>query len=540
MPRLSLVTPLFNPPLPFLEKCANSIRRQSDQDFEWIVVHDGVQERRVSEILAAIPQVRQMFREHAGISAATNSGIDAATGEFIGFLDQDDELHHDAISIVNETLTSITTVDLLYTNEDKIDAHGRHFSKFVKPVFDRERLRHQNFVNHFTVLRKTIIDQVGGLRSETDGAQDWDLLLRCLPLLREVVRIDAVLYHWRSHPASTASSSDAKPEPATSGVRAVQDFLDVSAIDAVAAPSVRTGYVDTILSPHQGPISLVVPTRGITEDASKNIISHMLESLLRTHDCSEIEVVLVVNEENFAHTSEWASSLSGLWTTCISSSGKFNFARALNLGVDCAASEIVFSVNDDLKFIQLETLRTLSAFFAEPDVGLVGPRLVWPNGVTQSVGHLVNRGGICHAARGLPSELLGPLGVLSFPSQRSGLTFALAGFRKSDFVEVGRLNADKFPINFNDVDFGYRIIQGGQRIIVDPNEIVEHYESFSRERVADDQEVASLLDMWGHVLSEPDPFLPEFWEQVFEHDDLSQQIPDSLIAGLPRRSETIG
>lgn len=532
MARLSLVTPICNPHFGFLKKCTESIQRQSDQDFDWVVVHDGVHDHEVIEVLAAVPQVQQIFCEHAGISGATNSGIDAATGDFIGFLEQTDELHPDAISIVKETLTTMAAVDLLYTNEDKIDAHGRHFSKFVKPIFDRERLRHQNFVNHFTVLRKTIIDQVGGLKSETDGAQDWDLLLRCLPLLREVVRIDAVLYHWRSHPSSTASGPNTKPESATSGVRAVQDFLDVSAIDAVAAPSVRTGYVDTILTSHQGPISLVVPTRGITEDASKNVVSHMLESLLRTHDCSEIEVVLVVNEENFGRTSEWASSLSGLWTTCVSSSGKFNFARAMNLGVDCAASEIVFSVNDDIKFIQLETLRTLSAFFAEPDVGLVGPRLVWPNGVTQSVGHLVNRGGIGHAARGLPSELLGPLGVLSFPSQRSGVTFALAGFRKSDFVEVGRLNADKFPINFNDVDFGYQIIQGGQRIIVDPNEIVEHYESFSRKRVADDQEVASLLDVWGHVLSEPDPFLPDFWEQVLEHEDLSQLIPDSLIAGL--------
>lgn len=539
MPRLSLVTPLFNPPLRFLEKCANSIRRQSDQNFEWIVVHDGVQERRVSEMLAGVPQVRQIFREHAGISGATNSGIGAATGEFIGFLDQDDQLHPDAVSIVKETLSTTTAVDLLYTNEDKIDEQDRHFSKFVKPAFDLERIRHQNFVSHFTVLRKTIIEQVGGLRSETDGSQDWDLLLRCLPMMREIVHIDAVLYHWRSHPASTASSPGAKRESASSSVRAVQDFLDASAIKAAARPSARTSYVDTIAPPHVGPISLVVPTRGITENASNNVVSHMLKSLLKTHDCSEIEVVLVVNEENFGRTLEWASSIPDLWTTCISSSRKFNFARSMNLGVERAASEIVFSVNDDIEFIELGTLRTLSAFFAEPDVGLVGPRLVWPNGVTQSAGHLITRGDVCHAARGLPHNFLGPLGVLSFPSQRSGLTFALAGFRRSKFIAVGGLDADRFPINFNDVDFGYRILRDGLRIIVDPNQAVQHYESFSRHRRVDDQEAATLVDVWGHLLSEPDPFLPDFWEQVFEHEDLSQLIPDSLIAGLPRRSETI-
>ena len=539
MLRLSLVTPIFNPHLGFLKKCADSMRTQSDQGFEWIVVHDGAQEDGVIEILATVPQARQVFCEHAGISGATNSGVGAATGEFIGFLDQDDELHPDAVSIVTETLSTTTAVDLLYTNEDKIDEQGRHFSKFVKPAFDLERIRHQNFVSHLTVLRKTIIEQVGGLRSETDGSQDWDLLLRCLPTMREIVHIDAVLYHWRSHPTSTASSPGAKPEAATAGVRAVQHFLDTSAIKAVARPSARTSYIDTVAPPHVGPISLVVPTRGITENASKNVVSHMVKSLLKTHDCSEIEVVLVVNEENLGRTLEWASCIPDLWTTCISSSRKFNFAQSMNLGVERATSEIVFSVNDDIEFIELETLRTLSTFFAEPDVGLVGPRLVWPNGVTQSAGHLINRGEVGHAARGLPHNFLGPLGVLSFPSQRSGLTFALAGFRRSDFVAVGGLNADKFPINFNDVDFGYRILRDGLRIIVDPNQAIQHYESFSRDRVVDHQEAASLIDAWGHLLSEPDPFLPDFWEQVFEHEDLSQLIPDSLISGLPQRSERI-
>ena len=242
MPLFSVITPVYNPPIDAFEACIKSVFAQTHADWDWCLVDDGSTDPQIRKIMERLARkdkrVRIMFRpKNGGIVAASQDALDIATGEFIAFLDNDDTLHPNALSLVAATLADDPTVDYVYSDENKINEKGRPYDLFRKPAFDPIRLLGQNYCSHFSVIRSSLIDEVGGFRTGFEGSQDYDLILRITERARTIAHIPEVLYHWRAIPGSAAIQSDAKPYALISAERAVKDHLKRVKIDATVSVS---------------------------------------------------------------------------------------------------------------------------------------------------------------------------------------------------------------------------------------------------------------------------------------------------------------
>ena len=209
MPRFSIITPVYNPPRDAFELCVRSVLEQTNHDWEWCLANDaspdGWVAPRLQELQLADPRIRVVDRAtNGGIVAASNDAIALAQGEFLVLLDNDDELHKETLRTVADALDSAPDCDYLYSDENKISPDGEHFDDFAKPRWSPERLLAQNYTSHLSVLRRSLVEQVGRFRSGFDGSQDYDLILRVIEQARQVVHVPKVLYHWRTLPTSTA------------------------------------------------------------------------------------------------------------------------------------------------------------------------------------------------------------------------------------------------------------------------------------------------------------------------------------------------
>ena len=215
-PRFSILTPVYETPAATLRKMLRSVRRQSYGDWELCLVDDCSEQPHVRETIdaevAADPRIRVLGRErNGGIVATSNDALTMAAGEFVALLDHDDLLHPDALALVAEAIDRDPEVDYVYTDEDKVTESGRHFEPFFKPDWSPERLRTQMYTCHLSVLRRSLVEEVGGFDPEFEGSQDWDLVLKVTERARAVAHVPRVLYHWRVLASSTAGGSAAKP-----------------------------------------------------------------------------------------------------------------------------------------------------------------------------------------------------------------------------------------------------------------------------------------------------------------------------------------
>jgi glycosyltransferase involved in cell wall biosynthesis len=267
-PRFSILTPVYNPPADVLRATLASVGAQSYEGWEHCIADDGSTAPHVRPILeeaaTADPRVRVVYRpESGGIVAATNDALALAQGEFIAMLDHDDLLHPDALSHVSHALHVHPDADYVYTDEDKIDEEGNHYDLFLKPDWSPERFRAQMYTCHFSVLRKVLVDQVGGFRPGFDGSQDWDLVLRVTERARRVVHVRENCYHWRASAASAAGDDVAKPWAFESAKRAINDHLERTGFQGVVDDGEAPGTyrIRPQLQVHPV-VGIVIPTAG--------------------------------------------------------------------------------------------------------------------------------------------------------------------------------------------------------------------------------------------------------------------------------------
>lgn len=517
---LSLVTPVFNPPVWALDECAKSITTQLGVDTEWVLVDDGSNSQdhfKFLERLNSLPFVTVVHNaENGGISSATNLGISHARGKFIGFVDQDDLLDTYAVERVIDVIRSEPDVDLIYSDEDKVSDEGRFYDVFKKPNWSPERLRHQNYLSHLTVIRQALIDEVGGLRSKFDGSQDFDLVLRCSERARKIVHIPEVLYHWRAIESSTAQNPDSKPQAHNAAVTAVQEHLDRSGI-AAEARLMPNMYVSVERTREWSPdVSVIIPScgsEGRIAGATVCLVENCVASVLRQSTYTSLEIIIVLDEYSPPGLAERLTNLDPARVRTILHEGEFNFAAKINAGVLAACGEVLVPLNDDVQVSSKDWIEQLLTHLVEPDVGLVAPMLLLEDGRVQSAGHFF-ADGAHHVGAGLASTHPGPFGVLTFPSERSGATFAAVACRRSIYELVGGLH-EGFPRAFNDVDFGNKLRLFGYRIIVDPTVRLYHFESLTRDPKVEESEVKLLYKRWGSTISSRDEYLPDFWRQAY-------------------------
>lgn len=510
----SILTPVFNPPRKAFELCIDSVLNQSYPNWHWCLVNDQSTDKwvrsRLDRLARRDKRISVVHRETNGrISAASNDALAMATGEYVALLDHDDELSLNALAVVNHHLCLYPDTDFLYSDEDKIDDEQTHFGTFNKPSWSPERLLCQNYCCHLSVIKTSLVRQVGGFRSEFDGSQDHDLLLRIAETNPKVVHIPEVLYHWRASASSTALSLEAKP------------YALEAAQGAVTEAAVRRGLGNNVIRTPHGyhrvqrslekfpKVSLIVPTNGkksLVWGIETSLIEHFIRSNERIATYPDFEYIVVVDGEAQSAKYDSIREISSR-VNLVDYSKDFNFSEKCNLGAVKAKGEILIFVNDDIEPISPDWIQTLVAFLEDPTVGATGPLLLFDNGLIQSAGHVNPGPGVFARNFSVQASVAGGW-PLELNREVSGLTGACLAVRTETFFEVGGF-FEELPLNYNDVDFGFKLQMLGYRLVWTPDAALYHFESKSRETRVSDIESSNLDRHWGRFVSaqKTDPFI---------------------------------
>ena len=508
--RLSVITPVYDPPADVLRACIESVRGQAG-DWEHVLVDDASPAAHVEPILreaACDARVRLVRRPtNGGIAAASNDGLAAATGDFVAFLDHDDRLAGGVLAAVSAALDADDTIDYLYTDEDHLTADGGSFLPVYKPDWSPERFRSHMYTNHLSVLRRSLVDALGGFRQEFEGSQDYDLVLRVSERARRIRHLAIIGYHWRMGAGSAAANPDAKPYAFEAGRRAVQDQCDRLGIDATVEMLPQRGYhrLRRRLSSRPS-VSAIVPTSGsggIVWGRERVFVVDAVRSVVERSTVPVDEWVVVVDRDTNAATVDELVAVCGGRLRLVWYEPPFNFSAKINLGAAYASSELLWLLNDDVELISPDLLAVMSAFFEAPDVAAAGARLLYADGTLQHAGHVYS-GEPMHAFLGRGGDEPGPHGLLLVEREVSGVTAACMVVRAEAFDAVGGLSVD-FPINYNDVDFCLKLRRAGHRIVYTPHVSMYHFESRTRRNIVSADDHGRIRARWADELDH-DPY----------------------------------
>jgi GT2 family glycosyltransferase len=498
----SIITPVYAPPMRALVKCVESVLAQRFGDWEWCVVDDASPDpavpERLRELASRDPRVRLDERsENGGIVAASNDALALASGTFVAFLDHDDELEPDALLAMAELIESEPDLDYAYSDEWVWSAGDRRFVRMFKPGWSPERLRAQNYANHLSVMRRSLVVEVGGFREGFDGAQDHDLVLRVGERARVVRHLPKPLYRWKASPGSTVGDPEAKEYAFEAGVRAVREHCERVGIDAEVehGPSkgiyrVRRHLVEEPL------VSVVIPTNAPTlliDGVEHDLVCDVVRDLVERTDYSNIEILIVPDPQTARPPLVAAREIAPGKVRILDPVPRpFSFSRKSNVGAAYARGEFLLFLNDDVKVHEADWLGSLVAIAREPGVGAVGPMLLFPDGTIQHAGVFAWHGP-GHIGFGAPAGDLGPWGMYAANREVLATTGACLLSPARVFDEVGGFTL-QLPGNWNDVDYCLKLADAGYRVVWTPQAVLTHYESATR-----DPEVLHLerISLWG-------------------------------------------
>ena len=514
-PRFSILTPVHETPADILRKMLRSVRRQSFTDWELCLVDDFSRQPQVREILAraeaADPRIRVERREvNGGIVAASNDALRMATGEFVALLDHDDELHPDALAHVAAAIDADPEADYVYTDEDKIDLRGHHSQPFFKPDWSPERLRTQMYTCHLSVLRRSLVEEVGGFDPEFEGSQDWDLVLRTTERARTVLHVPRVLYHWRLLETSAAAAAAAKPWAFEAGPRAVQAHcarigLRAEVEQDAADPGVL--HLRPKLGDQQPPVSIVIPTGGQRRDVRFEpvvLVVNCVRSIVERSTYDNYEIVCVIDDSVDAAVVDELRAIAGERLRLVECEGDFDFSAKINQGAIHSEGEHLLLLNDDIEVTTPEWIERMVMYSEREGIGAVGARLVWGDTRLQHVGLSFEYGLPDHLYRGFAGDFSGYMNDVLIARNCLAVTGACLMTRSDVFEELGGLTRE-FPVNFNDVDYCLKVHTSGRRIVYDPDLILFHFESSSRSAKVEKWEFELLVDRWRHTAA-VDPY----------------------------------
>lgn len=515
-PRFSILTPVFDTPADVLAAMLASVRRQSFADWELCLVDDCSAAPHVAEMLAAAarrdPRIRVHRRDsNGGIVAASNEALAMASGEFLALLDHDDELHPAALAQVDAAIAASPEADYVYTDEDKIDRAGRHSAPFYKPDWSPERMRTQMYTCHLSVLRRTLVEEVGGFDAEFEGSQDWDLVLRVSERARVVLHVPKVLYHWRTLESSAAGGGEeAKPWAFDAGTRAIQAHCERVGLPAVAerdeaAPGVYHLRPQLESPP---PLSIVIPTAGQSREVRYEqvvLVTHCVRSIVETSTYPDYEIVVVAGPAVDDAVRGELREIGGERLRIVEFDGPFNFSAKVNRGAVHSEGEHVLLLNDDMEVVTPDWLERLAMYSSIPEVGAVGGRLLWEDGRLQHTGVVFENGGYPgHIYRGFGGDFGGYSNNVLVAQNYLAVTGACLMTRRDAFDEVGGLSTT-LPVNYNDMDYCLKQRAAGRRVVYDPDTVLFHFESSSRSTEVEEWEKEALLERW-LPLTATDPY----------------------------------
>lgn len=532
-PHISVLMPCYNPRPEWVSEAIESVRQQIYPHWELCIADDASSDKAIRPILERYARgdsrIKVAFREHNGhISQASNSALDLATGEWIALLDHDDLLSEHALFWVAEAINKNPDLGLIYSDEDKTDEIGRRFDPYFKCDWNVDLLYSHNMITHLGVYRTDLLRDIGGFRAGLEGAQDYDLALRCIERIeaRQIHHIPRVLYHWRMHADSTAQSADAKPYAMLAGERALNRHFKRLKISA-EAEFIGHGYRVRYALPASPPlVSLIIPTRN-----GLQLLRQCVESVLRKSTYPNYEILIVDNGSDDPATLQYLEDMQAdARVRVLRDERPFNFSALNNAAAKLARGEVLGLFNNDLETLSPDWLSEMVSHAIRPGVGAVGARLWYPNETLQHAGVILGIGGIAgHSHKNLLRHQHGYFCRAALTQSLSAVSAACLVIRKAIYEEVGGLNETDLQVAFNDVDFCLRVREAGYRNIWTPYAELYHHESATRgfEDTPEKQarfakEVAYMKQRWGDQLLYDPAYSPNL---TLEHEDFSLAWP---------------
>ncbi|MDB5072055.1 MAG: putative glycosyltransferase [Candidatus Eremiobacteraeota bacterium] len=516
-PTFSVLMPVYETPEEMLREAIESVLAQPYPHWELCIADDASRAPHVRHVLeeyaAADGRVRVAFRETNGhIAATSNSALALATGDFIALLDHDDLLAPDALFENALVVNRRPDVDLIYSDEDKIDEQGRRSEPYFKPDWSPESVLARNYVSHLGVYRRALVERLGGFRLGFEGSQDYDLLLRFTELTDKIEHVPRVLYHWRVHAGSTASARDQKGFAQDAALRAIGDALERrgeagTVTSSQAAPGI---YTVRYAIPAPGRVSIIMPTRDHGAD-----VDLALRTVFERSTYPDFEVVLLDNgsrdPESLRIFGKWAAAEPER-LKIVPYDVPFNFSRINNHAAEHATGTYLLFLNNDTEVVTADWMEAMVEQAQRPPIGCVGAKLLYDDDTVQHAGVVVGLGGVAgHSHKHYPAAAPGYFYTLQTVNNYSAVTAACMMMRRDVFERAGGFD-EALAIAFNDVDLCLRVREAGYRNVYLPHVVLYHHESKSRgyedtaekmARFADEQK--TMLARW-RTADAPDPY----------------------------------
>lgn len=533
-PKISIVIPVYNPPPKALKGAIESVLRQTYTNWE-LCIADASQNEKIRKFLLAVSseekRIKVKFLEkNYGIAINTNEAINLSSGDYIGFLDHDDELSPFALFEIVSALNLHPNTELIYSDEDlKTDyfhfeknksiiqnlinliISNKRFSPIFKPDFSIDLMRSCNYMTHFIVVRRETGHKVGWLRDCFEGAQDYDFLLRIIERSKNIIHIPKILYHWRKVKTSTANSIQAKPYANDSGKRSLQDHLMRCGISA----KVSDGYIPTWYKVNydileEKTVSIIIPNRNCTEYLTRCIGSILIKS-----SYTSFEIIIVENNSTDEDIGYYYTKLQVLdpRIRIIKWNKPFNYHQLNNWAANFASGEILLFLNNDTEVVSKNWLQEMVSLCIRQDVGFVGAKLLYPNKTIQHAGITIGKGGVAgHDFLHYPHDSPGYFGRLVLVRNVSAVTGACLMVRKEVFNMVGGFD-ENYALSYGDVDICLKAIQKGLVNVWTPHAVLYHYESVTRgyettpeRKERFEREKSYFLSKWQKYIEQGDPY----------------------------------
>ena len=512
-PLISILVPVYRTPEEFLMQMIQSVRRQTYGNWELCIANADPSDENVVRILKTASRKDERIRvtevpENEGIAQNTNAAFAIAKGAYIGLLDHDDLLTADALYEVVKALNQKERPAVVYSDEDKVTTDlSEHFQPFMKPDFNKDLLRSNNYICHFFVAEKQLVEEVGGFRGAFNGAQDYDLILRCTEKAEHITHIPRILYHWRVHKASTADNPASKMYAFDAGKRAIEEHLKRCGETGVVSHTKDLGFYRVQYQMSGNPlVSIIIPNKDHVD---------MLDKCLRSIQKSSYrnyEVIIVENNSVEEATFDYYKKIASDRIRVVYWEGIFNYSAINNFGAKAAQGEYLLLLNNDVEVITENWLEELLSNCQRPDVGIVGAKLYYPDDTVQHAGIIIGIGGVAgNVFVGLPRKFTGYFHKASIQQDLSAVTAACMMVKRSVYEEMGGLE-EKLQVAFNDVDFCLRVRKAGYLVVFDPYVELYHYESKTRgaentkEKVRRFQtEIEYMRSHWLDLLKKGDP-----------------------------------
>jgi GT2 family glycosyltransferase/SAM-dependent methyltransferase len=514
-PKISVVVPVYNTPVPFLVSMLHSVLEQTYSNWELCIADGASTEPAVRATLEGYARRDSRIRlrfltENLGIAGNSNAAIGLATGDYVTLLDHDDTLAPFALYEVAQALNCQPGADLLYSDEDKVTEDGdRRMDPHFKPDWSPDTFRSHNFICHLAVFQRELVTRIGGFSAGYEGSQDYDLFLRATEQAAKIVHIPKVLYHWRIHGGSAAAGSQAKGYAYESAKKAIREHLIRRNIRGEVKDGKILGIYQVAYElPCRPLVSVIIPNRD-----NALVLDQCLRSLAAS-TYAHHEVVVVENNSQNAETFGYYTRIQKQPNIkVVTWQGSFNYSAVNNFAVAHSQGEVLLFLNNDIEAINPDWLERMLEHALRPDVGAVGAKLYYPNDTIQHAGVILGLGGIAgHSHHWIGRAHTGYLGRLLYIQNVSAVTAACLMMRRAVFDEVGGFD-ERFPLAFNDVDLCVKVRRKGHHIIWTPYAELYHHESLTRgkddapdKRARFRREVALFAEKWPEVLQAGDPF----------------------------------